>query len=68
MPLFSAGAIELSFFFIAYKKLKTPPSKVAHNQPKSFISQSSPDHSPKKPRIDFSYHKTSGTSICDENL
>jgi hypothetical protein len=47
----------------AHKKLKKTPSKVAHNQPKPFISQSSPAHSP-QPRIDFSNHKISGTSIC----
>jgi hypothetical protein len=34
------------FFFFSHKKLKKPPSKVAHNRPKSFISQSSPAHSP----------------------
>ena len=29
-------------FCFAHKKLKKPPSKVAHNRPKPFISQSSP--------------------------
>ena len=30
------------FFFFAHKKLKKPPSKVAHNRPKPFLRQSSP--------------------------
>ena len=47
MQLFSAVAIMFSFFFFfAHKKLKKPPSKVAHNRPKPFISQSSPAHGP----------------------
>ena len=62
MQLFSAVATMFSKK-ISYKKLKKPPSKVAHNRPKPFISQSSPAHSA-KPRFDFSYHKMSGTSIC----
>ena len=46
-----------SFLFcFAHKKLKKLPSKVAHNQPKPFIPQPSPTHSP-QPKIDFSYHK-----------
>ena len=42
--------------FFAHKKLKKPPSKVAHNRPKPFIPQPSPTHS-QQPKIDFSYHK-----------
>ena len=38
--------IQKKIFFFAHKKLKKPPSKVAHNRPKPFISQSSPAHSP----------------------
>ena len=37
--------------------------KVAHNWPQTFFSQVPPG-SPNQPRIDFSYHKMSGTSIC----
>ena len=33
-------------FVFSHKKLKKPPSKVAHNRPKPFISQSSPAHGP----------------------
>ena len=44
------------------------PSKVAHNWPQAFFSQVWPG-CPNQPRIDFSYHKMSGTSIyslfCD---
>ena len=47
----------------SHKKLKKLPSKVAYNWPKPFISQSSPALS-QQLRIDFSYHKMSGTSIC----
>ena len=50
-------------FFFDHKKLKKPSSKVAHSRPKPVISQSSPAHS-SEPRIDFSYYKMSGTSIC----
>ena len=42
---FSAVATMFSFFF-PHKKLKKPPSKVTHNRPIPFISQSSPAHSP----------------------
>ena len=34
------------FFFLAHKNLKKTPSKAANNQPKPFISQSSPAYSP----------------------
>ena len=50
-------------FFFAHKKLKKPPSKVAHNRPRPFLTQSSPDHCP-QPRIDFSYYEISGPDIC----
>ena len=40
--------------FFDPKSMKKPPSKVAHNRPKPFFSQSSPAHSP-QPRIYFSY-------------
>ena len=33
-------------FFLAHKNLKKTPSKAANNQPKPFISQSSPAYSP----------------------
>jgi hypothetical protein len=47
MQLFSAVATKFSKRkFFDHKKLKKPPSKVAHNRPKPFISQSSPAHSP----------------------
>ena len=39
------------------------PSKVAHNWPKPFFSQSSPQPSP-QPRIDFSYYKYVPKHIC----
>ena len=52
MQLFSSGAI-----------VKKPASKVAHNWPRPFISQSSPDHRP-QPRIDFSYYEISWPEIC----
>ena len=38
------------FFFFAHKKLKKPPSKVAHNRPKPFFPQPSPSHS-QQPKI-----------------
>ena len=66
MQLFSADAIVFSKKFSKFfdpEKLKKRASKVAHNRPKPFISQSSPGHS-LQPRIDFSYHKMSATSIC----
>jgi hypothetical protein len=45
------------------EKVKKWATKVAHNRPDPFISQSSPDHSP-LPRIDFSYYEISGQDIC----
>ena len=45
MQLFSAVATMFSNFF-PHKNVKNPPSKVVHNRPKPFISQSSPAHSP----------------------
>ena len=52
-----------NFFFFAHKKLKKPPSKVAHNRPKPFIPQPSPTHS-QQPKIDFSCHKNVPPSLC----
>ena len=46
------------FFFFDHKKLKKPPSKVAHNRPKPFLRQSSPGHSP-QPRSSFPFYKKS---------
>ena len=54
MQLFSADTT--MFFFFDHKKLKKPPSKVAHNRPKPFFPQTSPSQS-QQPKIDFSYHK-----------
>ena len=51
------------FIFFALKKLKKPPSKVAHNRPKPFFPQPSPSHS-QQPKIDFSYHKNVSPSVC----
>ena len=65
MQLFSADVTMFSkifFFFFAHKKLKKPPSKVAHNRPKPFIPQPSPTHS-QQPKIDFSYHKNVPPSV-----
>ena len=50
-------------FIFAHKKLKKPPSKVAHNRPKPFFPQPSPSHS-QQPKIDFSYHKNVPPDIC----
>ena len=60
MQLFSADATMFSnfFFFFDHKKLKKPPSKVAHNRPKPFLRQSSPGHSP-QPRSSFPFYKKS---------
>ena len=66
MQLFSADATMFSnffFFFFAHKKLKKPPSKVAHNRPKPFFPQPSPSHS-QQPKIDFSYYKNVPPDIC----
>ena len=41
------------FFFFDHKKLKKPPSKVAHNWPKPFFPQPSPK-----------YHKNVPISVC----
>ena len=49
MQLFSADAIVFSKkieHFFDLKKVKKQASKVAHNRPKPFFSQSSPAHSP----------------------
>ena len=51
------------FFFFAHKKLKKPPSKVAHNRPKPFIPQPSRTHS-QQPKVDFSYHNNVPPSVC----
>ena len=45
------------------KNMKNGPQKLLIIGPDSFISQSSPDHSP-QPRIDFSYYEISGPDIC----
>ena len=45
------------------KTFKNGPQKLLIIGPNLFFSQSSPAHSP-QPRIDFSYHNMSGTSIC----
>ena len=58
MQLFSADATMFSIFFFDHKKLKKPPSKVAHNRPKPFLRQSSPGHSP-QPRSSFPFYKKS---------
>ena len=50
------------FFFFAHKKLKKPPSKVAHNRPKPFLRQSSPGHSP-QPRSSFPLYKKSNAIL-----
>ena len=52
------------------EKVKKRVSKVAHNRPNPFFSQSSPDHSP-QPRINFSYYEISGPDcsfICGDML
>jgi hypothetical protein len=66
MQLFSADATMFSnffFVFFAHKKLKKPPSKVAHNRPKPFIPQPSPTHR-QQPKINFSYNKNVPPSVC----
>ena len=66
MQLFSADATMFSnvfIFFFDHKKLKKPPSKVAHNRPKPFFPQPSPTHS-QQPKIDFLYHKNVPPSVC----
>ena len=66
MQLFSADAMVFSkkiWLFFDPEKVKKRASKVAHNQPNPFFSQSSPNHSP-QPRIDFSYYEISGPDIC----
>ena len=60
MQLFSADAIVI--FFFDPEKVKKRASKVAHNQPNPFFSQSSPDHSP-QPRIDFLILNNIGTRL-----
>ena len=49
-------------FFFDHKKLKKPPSKVAHNRPKPFLRQSSPGHSP-QPRSSFPFYKKSNAIL-----
>ena len=53
---------KLNYLF-TYGNLKKQASKVAHNWPKPFFSQSSPAYSP-QPRIDFSYYKYVPRVIC----
>ena len=50
------------FFFFDHKKLKKPPSKVAHNRPKPFLRQSSPGHSP-QPRSSFPFYKKPNPNV-----
>ena len=50
------------FFFFDHKKLKKPPSKVAHNRPKPFLRQSSPSHSP-QPRFSIPFYKTPNPNV-----
>ena len=53
-------------YFFDPKKVKKWASKVAHNRPKPFFSQSRPQptaHSP-QPRIDISYYKNVPRRIC----
>ena len=45
------------------KTSKKRASKVAHNRPRPFFSQSSPAHSPQS-RIDYSYYKYVPRHIC----
>ena len=52
----------LFFYFFAHKKLKKPPSKVAHNRPKPFLRQSSPGHSP-QPRSSFPFYKKPNPNV-----
>ena len=49
--------------FLSIKTLKNWHQKLLIIGPEPFISQSSPDHSPKA-RIDFSYYAISGPDIC----
>ena len=65
MQLFSAVATMCSRkkkFFFAHKKLKNLPSKVAHNQPKPFLRQSSPAHCP-QPRSSFPFYKKPNPNV-----
>ena len=52
-----------SNIFFYPEKVKKQASKVAHNRPNPFFSQSSLDLSP-QPRIDFSYYEILGPDIC----
>ena len=67
MQIFSADAKvfskKLKRKFLTPKKWKNGPQKLLIIGPDPFISQFSPDHSP-KPRIDFSYYEISGPDIC----
>ena len=67
MQLFSADTKVFSKKFkkkiFDPEKVKKLASKVAHNQPRPFISQASSDHSP-QPSIEFSYYEISGPDIC----
>ena len=65
MQLFGADPTIFSkrkFLFI-HENFKKMASKVAHNRPKPFFSQSSPAHSP-HPKIDFSYYEYVQRLIC----
>ena len=54
---------KISNNFFTHENLEKCASKVAHNRPKTFFSQSSPGHS-QQPKIDFSYHKYVPRLIC----
>ena len=53
---------KIFYFFFDHKKLKKPPSKVAHNRPKPFLRQSSPGHSP-QPRSSFPFYKKPNPNV-----
>ena len=66
MQLVSAGATIFSkkkkIYFLPMTT-KKKPSKSAHNRPQTFFSQVQLS-CPNQPRIEFSYYKISGKSIC----
>ena len=61
MQLFSADIFKKKFF--ALENIKKHPQKLLIIGPQTFFLQIRPG-CPNQPRIDFSYHKMSGTSIC----
>ena len=60
---FSVRTLWYFQFFFALENIKKCPQKLLIIGPKLFFSQVQPG-CPDQPRIDFSYHKMSGTSIC----